>query len=378
MKNSFAIFFLVLLSFSSCKKKKTDSINDVQPTQSERIAIDASFGDNGSLLFYNTNYDKLEISNGRMALSGNYSTDMDYSNLCRLNTNGDFISSFGVSGIANYSFPIEGQTFLSNDELFVYGNSGINKIGTDGSNSTISALNPYYFVNTLSDGKLMVEKGDTLIRLNADYTTDLSFAATKGAVVMGFVETNNSYYVLESSTKKIYRVNLNGGFDVSFASNGILTIPDAGDKLQFTFTNGSMYVYQSLPINNTYCIRINKFSLNGNPDFNFGNGGTLIIKPKGLNENYFLPSLVISNSSTIYLFNLFVVPSNNFSISNKAQVMKFNSNGILDTSFGKNGIDEITGMTYTYDAEIIGNNLFLLGMSKSFPNSSLITKFKIE
>ncbi len=222
----------------------------------------------------------------------------------------------------------------------------------------------------------MVAKGDTLIRLNSDYSLDQSFSITKGAYVSDFAEINNSYYVLEKATKKIYKVFNSGGIDYSFASNGNVSIPDGGYELQFVFTNESMYVYQSLPIDNNYCIRIDKFSLNGKPDYTFGSAGTLVVRPKAQLEHYFSPSLTVSGSSTLYLFNLFA--SNSSFLTNKAQLMKFNSNGVLDTSFGNNGIDEISGMTYTYDAKISNNSLYLLGMSKSFPNSSLITKYKIE
>ena len=199
-----------------------------------------------------------------------------------------------------------------------------------------------------------------VIRLNSDGTLDTSFG-NSGKVVVNNIAGKNSYDVGLSlcvdNSGKVYitgfsnngsndnmyviRLNSNGSFDTSFGNKGKIIINgiagrNSWDRADYLYVdkNGKVYVtgtsknvYRN---SNMYVIKLNN---NGSLDKSFGNNGKVIVN-KIASGNIFDygKSLYVDNNGKIYITGASYNGSN-FDM----YVIRLNSDGSLDTSFGTKG-----------------------------------------
>jgi uncharacterized delta-60 repeat protein len=212
-----------------------------------------------------------------------------------------------------------------------------------------------------SDGKIVVAGySDTpgtgfdfaTVRYNADGTLDTSFG-TGGFVIEDFSTLNDSAYsiAIQSDGKivaagnasisghsdfAVVRYNADGTPDTSFSGDGKVTTninsrdSDAGSMaLQ---SDGKIVVAGGTSsITGPYDFSLVRYNADGTPDTSFGTGGTVIT---ALSADYdYASAMTLQSDGKIVAAGL----SDISGFANVA-VLRYNANGILDTSFSGDGI----------------------------------------
>ncbi len=214
-----------------------------------------------------------------------------------------------------------------------------------------------YSVAIQTDGKIVVV-GETynsngnfaVVRYNPDGSLDSSFG-TSGKAIADFAnQTDRAYSVTIQSDGKI----LIGG--ITYNGNQV----DAG---------------------------LVRYNSNGSLDTSFGNGGKVVTNFEGKNE--WIQSIAVQSDGKIIVGGY--LNPNDGSINNDFALIRYNSNGSLDTSFGNggrvitsmsNGQDFIASILIQPDGKVVvtggamnmnGNNNFILARYNS--NGSIDTNF---
>lgn len=228
-----------------------------------------------------------------------------------------------------------------NDEVF------ISKINQDGSLDTSFANNGFYtgFQNTAAystnlfvlANKIIVFYDDIgyIIKLNMDGTPDNSFG------VNGILQLPNNNYSEENSISGDFlfttRENNNQTYlDKIDVNTGSLVISKLISGVKnpngvYLRLNNKLLIKSTDNITFSHLITLIDF--NGEIDTTFGNNGTAVLNTMNsideIEQSYDYISLDDDNNIIYGLSN-----DNTF----ESSIKKFNSNGILDTTFGNNGI----------------------------------------
>ena len=191
-----------------------------------------------------------------------------------------------------------------------------------------------------------------LVRHNADGTVDNSFG-TNGLVVVTsisgydipftdfvilpdgkFLVTGNRY-ILSSQTASlvIYRYTANGTLDAAFGTNGVITTPVGGyfsNQIIVLQPDGKFVVAGGTCTGN-FCreVAVVRYNSNGTLDATFGTGG--ITKTSVENGELRVRELLVQTDGKLLVAGFRFSPINIF-------VLRYNPNGTLDNSFGANGI----------------------------------------
>lgn len=183
------------------------------------------------------------------------------------------------------------------------------------------------------------------------------------------MKKNTIFFVLLSalSYAQVKTVSLNP----SFINNGIFTSntkdEDDGTWTRITSDNKILFMYAD-DIENQENILTRRLA-NGTIDTSFGNNGYIYTKNLFTNNND--PSILLDKNGNIFLASKQY--SADYSTYN-SKIVKFNPNGILDTTFGNNGevilnqID-IQSIVYTNTAEL-GNDNLIFVINNNLPNQS--------
>jgi uncharacterized delta-60 repeat protein len=266
--------------------------------------LDASFGNNGVVLTNDTsgiNYCAGVViqSDGKIITAGQiYVNPLNHIAAARYNADGSIDKSFGTNGIVNYSL---------------------------GTNTNV-------------------------------YVTSVAIQPDDKLLVSGLVYTNANDY---GEKAFIERFTTDGKPDASFGNNGevITTFNEASDVSSLTITNdnkilvGGTYFYLASPK-----FMIIKYLFNGTIDSSFGINGFAL---QGFsNAGPQLNSLALQNDGSILAggYELMLGPIQNMAL------VRFTQNGILDSSFGENGLvvtqfqgeSEIDKLIVQNDNKIVG------------------------
>lgn len=303
-------------------------------------SLDTSFGENGVAirelgLSYDTARDIKIQSDGKIVASGSTFNGnfFDFS-LSRYNDDGTLDSSFGTNGTVISSF----------------GSSSF---------SLSSAIQP--------DGKIILagerfitssNRDFALARYNADGSLDASFGT--GGMLTTNIENNNSdtaYSVLLQPDGKIIavgsslnpstfrsqfaitRYNMDGSLDMTFDGDGKALFPVAGSDVAYTAAlqpDGKIVMagegFSATSTNEFVLARLNP---NGSLDTSFDNDGK-IITPVG-NDYDGARGLVIQPDGKIVAAGFASTPETNGSGYASFALVRYNSDGSLDTTFGIGG-----------------------------------------
>ncbi len=312
---------------------------------------------------------------------GNFPFNFNGSFITRHNPNGSIDTGFGTNGvIAGYVF-LEDFVILSNGKLMVtgYGESSfaLYRYNSNGMTDTAFGNNGVVITqigNVISNGQKIILQPDgkvvvfgstyeapyngslAVARYQADGTLDNSFAANgilrtsvpmytfyeiiQNDTIMEFfgdaaIQPDGKLLVSVSNyTVSLLRLNADGTFDNTFGTNGIVFTSiygyeDAptGIALQ---TDGKILINGlSAFFGDIYYTAILRFNLNGTPDNSFGTNGkvTQSVSPtvsKGLGA-----ALSIQRDGKILIAG---TTGSVFALS------RYNINGVIDNSFGTNGI----------------------------------------
>ncbi|MBD2517283.1 DUF4347 domain-containing protein, partial [Nostoc sp. FACHB-973] len=264
--------------------------------------LDTTFGNNGRVTtnFYNTFDSSLMLQNdGKIVVTGD-------SSLTRFNSNGTLDTAFGTSGIVYFS-QAKSATLQSDGKIVVVGY---------GSNS-----------NSDSDFKL--------IRYNSNGTVDTSFG-TSGQVTTDFNGNDNDY-----------------AYSVIQQSDGKIVV--AGETRTVAYSYYGYYDYYSgKPV--YYPVYSSNFTLvrynsNGSLDTSFGTGGKVSTNLRFYDNAYSViqqsdGKLVVAGQTS------YDAGYSGYGYGADFAVVRYNSNGTLDTTFGAGGI-AITD--FGYDREYVSS-----------------------
>jgi uncharacterized delta-60 repeat protein len=240
------------------------------------------------------------------------------------------------------------------------GTSG-NLVGVISPISNVTNTNAFSS-NLQSDGKLVLagRSGPScaIARLNSTKALDTTFNST------GVLLTTPGTYACEiwsiatqsdgkllaflsrDSGNYIYRFNLDGSFDQSFAEKGIYRIPSGGAGMGSS-NSAKIFVDPDGKINLVGIIGqsfvIHRLTVNGLPDTSFGSAGSVSVRtpsPGVAPEWRYRISRTVSGDYVS-------------SIADSFYVFKVSSNGVLDTGYG-NFTPPYGGLPATYSATFPG------------------------
>ncbi len=346
----------------------------------------------------------LPLSNGKILLSANVVTNGF--GLVQLNANGTLDSSFGTNGTVSQTIASDKSRFLALNsagkivtggytlgegiEKLVYSSTGVFESEVNvhllQSNEKIIAL-----LEQSSQKTIALTEDSRLIRYNTNGTIDTTFGAN------GVTNTSNTDFgfnpsfgsiALEgdkiilvgfdsvASNSSLFKLTADGQVDTSFGTNGLLVLDNPTISQSFIdrvrVLNGKIYIaydyYSAESIatgtyNSYYGLM--RLNLDGTLDTTFGDNGIFY---KNFNYystiDYEYPNDVSLDAlNNVLITGVLLNRESNY--SSVVATIKLNQNGVLDTSFGGNGvvISTPTGATKNW-----GTDLFITNGNKYLVN----------
>ena len=318
--------------------------------------LDTTFGINGTVFnTFNSAYSKITdikiLSDNKFITCG--STDvgtMAYISLCKFNENGTLDTSFGTDGkiITNFSIPSNYYQYTRDNHFPHLVIQPDNKIIVSGTNRNTSLVPTYDF---------------GMIRYNPNGTLDTTFGAN-GVVMTDFNNLddfcnsitlqNDGQIVLVGETNTpiqgvnygIIRYNSDGSLDLSFGNNGKISLDLSSNFYPYTSSSATSVKIQSTGKiiiggscdkqdigNYTVQFAIVRLNSNGTLDTSFGINGQ-VFSLSTIGGIKQLTCLLIDNSDKIMAGGFDRIGSIN---TRKALIQKYDENGNLDSSFANNG-----------------------------------------
>lgn len=299
--------------------------------------LDNSFGTSGAALTaIGTGNDFANAvavqSDGKIVASGYSITGTKYVfSLARYNTDGTLDNTFGTAGKISTSI----QT--ATDQIYAMVIQPDGKIVVGGVSS--STANSYDWA---------------LARYNTNGTLDNTFG-TNGIVISSLsTKQDYLYKVLLQNDGKIIgvgysndgtrsnftiaRYNANGTLDTSFGTNGVASYffdPNSSIARSAVLLSDGKIIIGGSVTNATVSPSVTSFALikynsNGTLDSSFGTGGK-VITPVGTSSDIIYSMVLMPDGKIVAGGTSRVGTLNNFAVA------RYNSNGTLDTSFGTNG-----------------------------------------
>lgn len=355
------------------------------------------------------------LSTGKTLVSGSSNNDFA---LFQFNSNGTSDAAFGTNGTALYNIDSSDRmSFLMvrTDGKIVSGGSSMDLSTSNnqrGMQIQFSSTGVFESMNSISlkqgaDQALgVIQQGDyktvvlarskngagytnTLMRYNTNGTLDTTFGVN-GVVDLGvsifnkIVQQPDGRILLLGGTD-LFCVDQNGNMDVTFgnngtldlwaASNGLVSFIDAvkigiNNEIYVAFdydssvaTDGSLFDFGLLRLN-----------VDGTLDTNFGTSGNGLVNTRfdfySPAEMNFPTDLHIQSDGKIILTGPLYIPLNGSYAATTTftgGVVRYNTDGTLDTSFGTNGKVTTQIGTYNHPMGIVGtpDNKFIINSRKS-------------
>jgi uncharacterized delta-60 repeat protein len=378
-------------------------------------ALDTTFGGTGivttSLTKYATAADAVLIQpwDGKIVVAG--STDSNMS-LARYNTNGSLDTSFGSRGTevskifttTNLNFAAlysSSDTTGNAKKLVEAGANSVARFNANGSVDTTFGNRGKVVATTGSirgvviqpaDGKIViVGYGGTLSRYNPNGTLDTTFG-TGGSVTISFgsstvvealaLQADGKLVVsggdtTSSMTWELARFNSNGTLDTTFDSTG----PNPGTVVTtFATANNEVFGLAIYPTTGADTADYGKivaagsnsgnpspvypnqpalarYNADGTPDTTFGQSGQVVTPLPTSGGNVF--AVTMQADGKIIVAGRFVQPGGQWDFG----LLRFNTNGSLDTSFGNGGFvltANGTNQSYGWDVAIQADGRILV------------------
>jgi uncharacterized delta-60 repeat protein len=290
--------------------------------------------------------------------------------------------------------PLEDRCLLSGGTLDpTFGSGGLVTTAVGSIDALYCDVATYPQEGTANDGKI-VEVGDTsvaphhnmgnymaVVRYNLNGTLDTSFGGTgevttvKGFATAVAVQPDGKVVVAGYAPSQVVRFNIDGTIDTSFGYRGSastaigvggLVLQPDGKIIEAGYSGGNLTV--------------ERFNSDGTQDASFGSGGivtTSFTSPLGPVSQYTEELALDPNSGKI------VVAANSV-------IVRYNTNGSLDTGFGSNNLGYVTLSTLSFstvavqsdDRVLVAGTIFLnnastkeIGLDRLNPDGTLDTSF---
>ncbi len=303
------------------------------------------------------------LSNGKILLAGAGNTFVsngyrDFS-LIQLNANGTLDSSFGTSGKLYIDFSVAADYVGSDDavrSVAVQTDGKIVIAGTVATPANAVDSNGQYnrynigIARVLPNGKIDSGFGGTgKLRINlsnfikAKYNENYCYGAVvrnNGKIVLGgYTNTLSTNFIIDYDALQI-QLNSNGSFDNTFGKNGVITYPQAGTNEIITSvaqqTDGKVLMagqvvnIASSSINKTVIIRT---LTSGKLDKTYNGTGYNITNTDNQRDNRVAGLALQADGKSV----IGVASFGRNSAASKAYLLRYNTNGKLDATFGSGG-----------------------------------------
>ncbi len=245
----------------------------------------------------------VEQPDGKILVGGQAGGDIA---VARFNANGTVDTGFGTAGLATYDIGGSDRVF----EIALQTDGKIVAAGRGAGDSVILRLNV--------DGSL-----DTTF--DTDGIRTFALGSSNEAFTDVQIQSDGNIVLVSNTSSAIIRLLTDGSLDSSFDTDGTLNLANnvsavhiqADGKLVVTGTSGSD-------------LMISRFDTDGSPDTTFGSGGTTTWLGSSLLSATGIDLIQQSDG-------MFVVAANVDNNGPSWAAIRFDSNGLLDTSFGTSG-----------------------------------------
>lgn len=194
-----------------------------------------------------------------------------------------------------------------------------------------------YSVVLDNDGKIIDNfEFENLPGADQRYINKIIYSAAKNKMYAYY-----SSFGTQFSSPVMCRYNLDGTIDGSFANNNrSISVPQEYGSYDADLTKVDVSSQRIVTIDFTTDKQIIKqYNLDGSPMAGFGNMGTVEVAAQNPSSGF--KKVVLDNANNVY-----IIKNKSESFNTTLLVEKYNSSGILDTSYGNGGVFE-----YAYDAQ---------------------------
>lgn len=280
----------------------TSSLNSYIEKINTSGALVTTFGVNGTKEFLNSFLSETAIVEGNNLIFG--LSQLSDNKIIKLDSNGNLIPPFGTNGEITIQSP---NSFI------------INKIIKSSDDNFIVTKSDFKVYKFLNDGTLDVTFGTNGI-------INLPFTQTQGSV-MSFRTSDNDYIIYnQKENSEVVKYNSNGVIQTSFGTNGLLILNSM--YVNNIEENNSKYFFTGTSITN-FNTKIYAINTNGSFDISFGNSGDFEDNTNSYSEFPF--DLIIRNDN-FYVSGLIKNPSNTYS----PFVSRYIPNSLSNTNFDLN------------------------------------------
>jgi uncharacterized delta-60 repeat protein len=312
--------------------EKTDTATvTVSPSLSG--SLDTTFGTGGIVTTPIGSYDAYAYalgigSDGRIVAAGYSSNGSNYDfAIVRYNTNGSLDTTFGTGGIV--TTPVGSGNAIAN-ALGIQSDGNILAAGSSYNGSNYNFALVRYNTNgsldtTFGTGGIVT----TPIGSYDAYAYALAIQSDGRIVVAGYSSNGSNYNFA------LVRYNTNGSLDTTFGTGGIVTTPmGSGYDIAYALaiqSDGSILAAGSSYNGSNYDFAIVRYNTNGSLDTTFGTGG-IVTTSIGTGDSEALALGIGSDGMILTAGKSYNGSNYDFALA------RYNTNGSLDTTFGTGGI----------------------------------------
>jgi uncharacterized delta-60 repeat protein len=303
--------------------------------------LDNAFGENGTIITsidssIGSAHSVAVQSDGKIVAAGDsYNGNNDVITLVRYNVNGFKDNAFGKNGIVkthigNSVDEANSIAIQDNDKIIVAGKSD------NGSNTDFAVVrynNNGTLDNTFGTNGIVT----TPIGNSDDYAKSVAIQSDGKTIAAG------SSYNGNDRDFCVVRYNLDGTLDNTFGTSGIVTTP-IGDSYDEAYAvdiqaNGKIVAAGNSNNGNDDDFALIRYNSNGSLDSTFGASGIVTTQVGGSNDE--ISSIAIQSNGKILAAGNFYSEK---TFSEDIALLRYNSDGTLDTEFGDNGIITASGL----------------------------------
>ncbi|TKK68952.1 T9SS type A sorting domain-containing protein [Ilyomonas limi] len=329
--------------------------------------LDTSFGESGKVITdFNSDYDvanSIVLQGDKILVCGtayNNDTYTDFA-LARFTADGVLDSSFGVNGrvITDFGFDEDNaySMALQGDKIIVAGSTYThpgNNYNTD-----------FVLIRYTADGAVDASFGLNGLVIGYFPSSQTFFTSTilqgDKIIAAGYAFNDNNFFDF-----LLARFTADGVLDPSFGVNGMATINFNGssyDQANAIALQGNKIIVAGFTGNSpNFDFALARFTADGRLDSSFGEQGKVITDFNNSDDK--VSSIVLQGNKIIVVGSTGNFGSRDFALA------RYTSNGVLDSSFGKNGkaTTDINGSSYDQADAIVlqGDKIIVAGSTYTF------------
>lgn len=246
------------------------------------------------------------------------------------------IIAINASGALDESFGNQGKVVITQSEnQFIRSSAIINDDGSFTTSELIKSGNYYYIVKMKFNSN---GSKDTNFGVNGELNISLGDHPNATPIMLNL---KDDIYLIEDpyTYPTLSKMDSYGNLDPHFGTNGILSLADkfntATGLTISTQNNGSLLISGYTPISSHY-LTLLSLNADGSINSSFGNEGIVKLE----NENIFITTSKVQENGDIILAGI------TRNQDQKVVVLKLKENGIIDSSFGDNGVFTLNTQNY--------------------------------